>query len=146
MEEVMVSEEYKIAVTEVLEILNYLPQNMVSNIPTKLILFFKEHSLPDNKSKFDYSKGLDKIPLTNKTKSLLAMIYRDYICSEEERIEYDNVLYQNEQIYQERLKEKYAIEIFRQKEEESKKDQLIVYKQQRWYERIFKKILKIFNK
>lgn len=142
----MVSEEYKIAVTEVLEILNYLPQNMVSNIPTKLILFFKEHSLPDNKSKFDYSKGLDKIPLTNKTKSLLAMIYRDYICSEEERIEYDNVLYQNEQIYQERLKEKYAIEIFRQKEEESKKDQLIVYKQQRWYERIFKKILKIFNK
>lgn len=107
MKKISISEEYKIATTEVLSILEYLPQNEVDKIPNKFKEFLKEISLSAYNPSFDYSQGLDKIELKYKTKLLLAMIYRNYICSEEERLEYDNILYQNEEFYQRRLREKY---------------------------------------
>lgn len=107
MKKFSVSEEYKIATTEVLSILEYLPQSEVDKIPNKFKEFLKENSLSTYKPRFDYSLGLDKIELKHKTKLLLAMIYRNYICSEEERLEYDKILYQNEETYQKYLREKY---------------------------------------
>ena len=77
------SEEYKIATTEVLSILEYLPQREVAKIPNKFKEFLKKNSFFDYKPNFDYSLGLDKIELKHKTKLLLAMIYRNYICSKE---------------------------------------------------------------
>lgn len=73
MKKVSVSEEYKIATTEVLSILEYLPQNEVDKIPNKFKEFLKENSLSAYKPSFDYSQGLDKIELKYKTKLLLAM-------------------------------------------------------------------------
>lgn len=96
MERTTISNEYNISVTEVLEILKYLPQSMISKIPTKFMEFLKENSIPEYKPEFDYSKGLDKLSLINKTRALLAMIYRNYICSDEERVEYDKILIENE--------------------------------------------------
>ena len=107
MEEASVSEEYKIAATEVLSILEYLPQNEVNKIPDKFKEFLRQNSISDYNPKFDYSLGLDKIELKHKTKLLLAMIYKDYLCSEEERLEYNKILYQNEENYQKHLREKY---------------------------------------
>ena len=107
MEKFIVSEEYKIATTEVLSILEYLPQSIVDKIPNKFKEFLKENSIPDYNPRFDYSLGLDKIHLKHKTKLLLAMIYKNYICSEEEQIEYNKILYQNEENYQNYLREKY---------------------------------------
>ena len=118
MEEVSVSEEYKIATTEVLSILEYLPRSEVDKIPNTFKEFLKENSLSDYKTNFDYSLGLDKIELKHKTKLLLAMIYRDYICSEEERLEYNKILYQNEETYQKHLREKYnPNDIFKKQKE-----------------------------
>lgn len=107
MKEVSISEEYKIATTEVLSILEYLPQSEVDKIPNTFKEFLKKNSLSAYKPNFDYSLGLDKIELKRKTKLLLAMIYRNYICSEEERLEYNKILYQNEETYQKYLREKY---------------------------------------
>lgn len=107
MKEVSVSEEYKIAATEVLSILGYLPQSEVDKIPNKFKEFLKENSISDYNPSFDYSFGLDKIELKHKTKLLLAMIYKNYLCSEEERLEYDKILCQNEETYQKYLREKY---------------------------------------
>lgn len=118
MEGVSVSEEYKIATTEVLSILEYLPRSEVDKIPNTFKEFLKENSLSDYKTNFDYSLGLDKIELKHKTKLLLAMIYRDYICSEEERLEYNKILYQNEETYQKHLREKYnPNDIFKKQKE-----------------------------
>ena len=99
--------EYKKSATEVIDILNYLPKEMTCKIPRKFWMFLQEQCLTEYKPNFDFSKGLDKIKLSNKTKSLLAMIYRNYMCSEEEKIEYDKILFQNEEKYQKELKEKY---------------------------------------
>ncbi len=99
--------EYRVATTEVLYILDYFPEKMKSNIPTDFLKFLDEQSIPDYNPNFDFSQGLDKLKLSNKTKVLLAMIYRNYICSEKEKIEYDKILNQNEKAYQIELREKY---------------------------------------
>lgn len=102
-----ISSEYKIAATEVLSILDYLPKYEVDKIPNKFKEFLKENSNSDYTPNFDYSLGLDKIELNHKTKLLLAMIYRNYICSEEQKLEYDKLLNENEEKYQSFIREKY---------------------------------------
>lgn len=137
MKEVSVSEEYKIAATEALSILEYLPQIEVDKIPNKFKEFLKANSLSTYKPNFDYSLGLDKIELKDKTKFLLAMIYRNYICSEEERLEYDKILCQNEENYQKYLREEYnPDDIFKKQEnvtmelsEDTSNTALIEYKE-----------------
>lgn len=56
----VVSKEYSIAATEILDLLNYLPADIVEKIPTKLINFFKEVSIKDYKPEFDYSRRIRK--------------------------------------------------------------------------------------
>lgn len=107
MKKISVSEEYKIATTEVLSILEYLPKSEVDKIPNKFKEFLKKNSLSEYNPCFDYSLGLDKIELKHKTKLLLAMIYRNYLCSKEEQLQYDKILCQNEEKYQKYLREKY---------------------------------------
>lgn len=120
MKETSVSEEYKIATTEILSILEYLPQSEVNKIPNRFKKFLKENSISDYNPNFDFSLGLDKIELKPKTKLLLAMIYKNYICSEEERLEYNKILYQNEEDYKKYLREKYNPDgIFKKTEVES---------------------------
>ena len=68
----VVSEEYKIAATEVLDIVEHLSLNATNKIPLQLLEFFKEVSVEDYKPEFDYSGGLEKINFTPKTKALLA--------------------------------------------------------------------------
>lgn len=119
MKDVSLSKEYKIAITEVLSILEYLPQSEVDKIPNKFKEFLKENAISDYNPNFDYSLGLDKIELKHKTKLLLAMIYKDYLCSKEELLEYNKILYQNEESYQKYLREKYNPDnLFKKTEEE----------------------------
>lgn len=150
----VVSEEYKIAATEILDIIEHLSLNATNKIPLQLLEFFKEVSREDYKPEFDYSGGLEKINFTPKTKALLAMIYRNYLCSEEERKEFDKKLFQNEEKYQQELREKYNPDkIFKnpepeenQKKENNQGTALIEYKEKKWYHKIFEKIRQLFSK
>ena len=45
--------DYRIATTEVLCILEYLPNDIKENIPTNFLNFLNAQSLPDYKAKFD---------------------------------------------------------------------------------------------
>ena len=99
--------EYRIAATEVVYILDYFSEEFKANIPTNFLKFLNEQAIPDYNPNFDFSHGLDRLELRNKTKTLLAMIYRNYICSEKEKIEYEKILKQNENTYQVELREKY---------------------------------------
>lgn len=155
MNKVYTSDEYRIAVTEVIEILKYLPSKMTKQIPNNFIEFLKEHAISNYKPNFDYSKGLDKVNLSRKTKVLLAMIYREYICSQEEKKIYNNILVKNEEKYQEKLKEKYdPNNIFYSKTKTNKNEKikltnnnnLIEYKQDSIFVKIKKFIDKVLKK
>lgn len=142
--------EYSVAITEVLYILKYLPKDMTANIPTNFLKYLNENSIPDYKPDFDLSKGLDNVRLKHKTKILLAIIYRNYICSEQERLDYDKILLQNENEYQIKLKEKYNTDnIFKETKtsDDNNNDiiQLVIYKKS-YFTRIKDFIKKIFHK
>ena len=142
--------EYSVAITEVLYILKYLPKDMTANIPTNFLNFLNENSIPDYKPDFDLSKGLDNVRLKHKTKILLAIIYRNYICSEQERLDYDKILLQNENEYQIKLKEKYNTDnIFKETKtsDDNNNDinQLVIYKKS-YFTRIKDFIKKILHK
>lgn len=145
----IIANEYIISVTEVLDILKYLPGDIVSKIPAKFMKFLEENSIPSYKPKFDYSHGLDKVAFSDKTKALLAMIYREYICSKEEQVRYDKILRQNEELYQINSRKKYNTDnIFsnnKKLEKENQNKQLVEYKQFKWYEKIIQNILRFFK-
>ena len=100
-------EEYDVAVTEVLDILENLPENVYERVPKIFVNFLKAHKVEGYNPNFDYSNGIDKLNLNRKTKVLLAMIYRNFICYDEQRIAYDKILCENEAICEKKKKEKY---------------------------------------
>ncbi len=143
--------EYRIAATEVACILDYFSEEFKANIPTNFLKFLNEQAIPDYNPNFDFSHGLDRLELRNKTKTLLAMIYRNYICSEKEKIEYEKILKQNENTYQVELREKYNPDNIFQKDKKeyntlnNERDtvQLVKYKESKlikfinWFKKLF---------
>jgi hypothetical protein len=140
----MVTNEFAEASAEIIEILEYMPIEYVEKIPTKLIEFFNEVKKEEYEFKFDLNKQLDEQKLNPKTKTLLTIIYRNYWCNEEERAELDKILIENDEKYEEELRKKYDIDIFKRKEKQEnyadadKTMQMIKYKKS-----IFRKILNI---
>lgn len=143
--------EYRIAATEVIYILDYFSEEFKANIPTNFLKFLNEQAIPEYNPNFDFSHGLDRLELRNKTKTLLAMIYRNYICSEKEKIEYEKILKQNENTYQIELREKYNPDNIFQKDKKeyntlnNERDtvQLVKYKESKlikfinWFKKLF---------
>ena len=143
--------EYRIAATEVVYILDYFSEEFKANIPTNFLKFLNEQAIPEYNPNFDFSHGLDRLELRNKTKTLLAMIYRNYICSEKEKIEYEKNLKQNENTYQVELREKYNPDNIFQKDKKeyntlnNERDtvQLVKYKESKlikfinWFKKLF---------
>ena len=143
--------EYRIAATEVVYILDYFSEEFKANIPTNFLKFLNEQAIPDYNPNFDFSHGLDRLELRNKTKALLAMIYRNYMCSEKEKVEYEKNLKQNENTYQIELREKYNPDNIFQKDKKeyntlnNERDnvQLVKYKESKlikfinWFKKLF---------
>ena len=103
----MVTKEFAEASTELNKILEYLPNEYIEKIPTKLINFFKKVESKEYDANIDPYIELRKQKLLPKTKVLLTMLYRNYWCEEQERKELDKVLIENDKKYEEELREKY---------------------------------------
>ena len=105
----MVTKEFAEASAEINEILKYLPKEEVEKIPSKLREFFKEISSKDYVTNINPNIPLDKQQIKEKTKDIIALIYRNYWCSEEERKELDQKLIENDKKFEEELREKYNL-------------------------------------
>ncbi len=140
-----ISKEYCLAVTEILVILERFPKELTEKIPMKLMNFFRQIKLED----YEVPENTE---LSNKAKALLAMLYRNYLCSETEKQEFDKKLLENEQEYQKNLREKYNPEnIFKtnieiEENQNMRQTELIEYEKPKWYHKIFNKILTFFRK
>lgn len=152
-------QEYKIAFSEVDEIIKMMPDELVRKIPKG----FKE--LVDEEKDESYipniHEPLEKNKLKNETIIILGLIYRDFLCSKEERIilqkkdaeELQRV--QNE--LDKELKEKYSMDnLFNKSVIENVKEQdntnntnevaMVEFKEEKWYQKIFELIKNIFKK
>ena len=154
----MVTKEFAEASAEINEIFKYLPKEEVEKIPSKLREFFKEVSSKDYVTNINPDLPLDEQNIKEKTKDIIALIYRNYWCSEEERKELDQKLIENDKKFEEELREKYNPDnIFKNnvtttKEEESEvkeakiEQSLVLQETGKWYQRFLNMIKRWFKK
>ena len=101
-------------------------------------------------SKIDHSKKLITQDLKPKTRAIIAMLYRNYWCTPEEKEQFESIMKQNYEKEQEALREKYNPDnIFKEKKdvviEETNTMEMTIYKES-IFKRFINRIRKIFKK
>lgn len=154
----MVTKEFAEASAEINEIFKYLPKEEVEKIPSKLREFFKEVSSKDYVTNINPDLPLDEQNIKEKTKDIIALIYRNYWCSEEERKELDQKLIENDKKFEEELREKYNPDnIFKNNVTTTKKEEsevkeakieqsLVPQETGKWYQRFLDMVKRWFEK
>ena len=142
----------KRAVSEVIQILDHTEKEITEKIPEKFIKFLFENADNDYKPNINFYNDNWENTIDEDTKALLAMIYRDYIVSETERLELLEEEKQEREKQEALLREKYNPDnLFKKgKKNEDEIDsinnmQLVEIKEAPWYKRLFKKLLSIFG-
>ena len=147
------SEINKKAVSEVIDVLKHSEIEVTQKIPKKFIEFLTKNSDRDYIPNIDYSKENWENSIEEDAKVLIALIYRDYIMSEEEK---EKVIEEAER-QEQKIREKYNLDnLFKKNSKiENEKSQddteqevqksLLIIKEEKWYERIINKIKEIFG-
>ena len=143
--------DYKQAFTEVLEILKHCNQNILKKIPNQFLDFLKQNIDENYKVNINFNDENWENSTKEETQQILALIYRDYIVSPEKR----NQLIQEEKAeeikIEEELRQKYNVDNIFKKEKrsttknESAQEQLIEIKKEKWYKKLYHKILEILK-
>ena len=150
-------QEYKEAFTEVNEIIKMMPIELVNKIPSKFREMIEEEK--DNNYIPDIKEPIEKCKLKNETIIILGLIYRDFICSPDERKKLQEKdareLQKVKKDIEEEMREKYnPDDIFKKKnqnnmEESNAKEEntsMVVVQEEKWYEKIFNLIKRIFKR
>ena len=103
----MVSEGYSEAFVEVLAILDNTPFEEKQGIPQKFINFLKENASKTYKIAFDRSKQIEELNSKKETKAMLSVIYYNYLCPQDKKQEYIDLLNDNQTKLEAELREKY---------------------------------------
>lgn len=120
------SNNYRMAITEVLEILKNVEIDEYNKIPQKIITFLEEQKDSNYIFTIKSNQNFEDLKIMNETKGFLSLIYYSYMCnSDEERKLYLLTLNNNEKKFQDDLRKKYDYSnLFKDKTE--KKENLIV--------------------
>ena len=113
----MVNTEYSEAMAETLDLLSHMQVAEIEKIPEDAIEFLSDNASKNYKPKINYEDGIENLKLKPKTRAILALIYRNYLCNDDERKAYNQRLTENEKIYQQQLKKIYNSEdLFKDKQ------------------------------
>ena len=139
--------------TDISIIISMMPSQMQYKISQKLKDFIENNKAENYSSNINPTVPLKDQSLEKETKAMLGIIYRDYLCSEEQR----RKLIENEKIeieeYERELREKYNPDnLFKNKHKEINKEiekenetaivqyhESILTKIKKWFMRIFNK-------
>lgn len=144
----MLNDKYTKALAELKVILENSEDSIIKKIPKTFIMFVEENYDKDYSCKITPNISINDQNILDETKYLIALIYRSYLCSEDERKEYDKILLKNEINYQNEIYEKYDINVFNGKKKESeiekKTDLYVVKKRENIFKIIINRVKKIF--
>lgn len=133
---------------EVEDVLAHTSVELLQKIPPDVRKFFVENSqdVEDYVTKYDANIPLESQNLLEETKGILSWFYRDYWCTDEEKEQIEKIWYQNEEAYQEELRQKYNVDMFRKDEKEILKelDNLPEIVKEKWYMKLYEKIKNFF--
>ncbi len=151
----MVNNKYGIAYSEILEILKHIPIEDYNKIPKSEIELFKAYADDNYTFTYDTTKTLAEQNVSDITKGLIILLFRDYWATEIQRNKiiakqnYDRIKleeekeakynsykalynnYKNSSVNNEKINQESA---------------LIELKNMKWYEKIWKSIKKFFSK
>ena len=81
----MVENKYAIAYSEVLEILKHIPIEDYNKIPSSKIELYETNASKDYKFNYDPSKTLEEQDVSDITKGIIILLFRDYWATELQR-------------------------------------------------------------
>ena len=140
-------EKYTKAFKELYIILNKSSKEEFYKIPKSFVEFIEKNMDIEYSPQIDFNENFENSVL-EETLLILALIYRDYLISEDER----KLLIEDEEKQLKEINDSYSVEnLFKNRKQETKESsinieqQLIVIKEEKWYKRILIKILNIFK-
>lgn len=133
---------YATAYSEVLEILKYIPKEEYNKIPNEKIEVFKAKADKNYKFRYDSRKKLNEQNISKIAKGIIAILYRDYWATPEQRkIIKDYQKMKRNKLEEEKRKKYNANDLFKSKIELNKNNKiqkgLVKYK-----DSIFEKVKK----
>lgn len=145
---------YAEALAEVSVILEYTDPNLVNRIPKKLLDYIWRNKDNNYEVNICIDLGLQNQNIKKETKSIMALIYRNYFCTQEEKKDYDELLNKNQIKYEKELNAKYSYEnLFKNNSinkednvlEETSNNQMVEYKEENIFKKIINKIKKFLK-
>lgn len=131
---------------EVIEVLKHIPKEDYNKIPKNMIDMFKANIEPNYYFEFDTKKTLDEQNVSKDARTIIAILFRDYWATEEQRkriIEKEN--YDKQKIEEEK-REKYQFSFEDRKQKIKEKNMYMTeIKEEKWYKKIINKILNFFR-
>lgn len=148
----MVDEIYKNSFKEVYEILKNTDEELVNKIPNKFMEFIKNNMNSDYVINIRKDIEIDKQKILPETEGILALIYRSYWATEEERQQFKNKERQEFLNEEKRKQEKYEgkniDEIFEKRKDFSSvilDSNLMIIKEESFIKKILNKIKNMFR-
>ena len=145
------------AFTEVNEIIKLMPEELVNKIPSKFREMINEEK--DEQYEPDIKEPLEKCKLKEETIIILGLMYRDFLCSPEERKKLQEKdakeLQEVKKAIEEEARQKYNPEdLFKNKKneekvtykEETEEKSMTIVQEEKWYQKIFNIIKNIFKR
>ena len=144
-------ENFKKSLREVYEVLAYSESNIVEKIPIKLLNYIKNNMSDDVEVNSELYQSDNKKQISQDARAILALIYRDYLTSDDNREKLLKKEQEEIEAYKSVLEEKYNPDNIFNKEKEQKdvtnnEVQLIDIKKMAWYKRFFSKIKYFFKR
>ncbi len=133
-------DEYREAVSEVLEILQFADEEIINKIPLEVLKKLNSQKSITYIPKFKETQKIEVEQISKKAKAILALLYRDYICTEEERKEFDKQLVETNTQNQENMD--YSIKKFQKDTKIEFKNALPVEVKKNFIQKILDKIFK----
>ena len=145
----MENEEYSVACTEVLEVLNYISKEDYNKVPRDVIQVLEKNTKDDIVFLYNPWKDINEQKMSETGRMMLALFFRDYWATEVQKNKIK--AFQNNKRHQieEENRQKYNTDIFKNRNttinesqnEQAENIQLVEYK-----ENIFRRILGFFRK
>ena len=146
----MVTKEYRMAYTEVIEILKYVPDEDVQKIPEEKLEFYKTNMDKEYNYNLDMTKEFEEQEMSGITKAILANMFRDYWATpyQKERIEAKEK-YDLEKLEEEKREKYNPDNIFKNKQKEIIVENTNLpeeIKKETFFEKLINFIKGLFNK
>lgn len=151
----MVDSKYGIAYSEVLEILKYIPVEDYNKIPKTKIELFETNANKEYTFTYDPNKTLEEQKVSNITKGIIILLFRDYWATEVQRNKIISKQNYDRMKLEEERKKKYTLDdVFGKNDRntvidnaENKSEIMLIEKNdKKWYKKVLKFLMKIFRK